>query len=270
MVPRRRPARRSGAHRRRGEAPRRFRRAVPAGDRRQLPGSPPRRQRAARTSSPCSPRCCRATRRFAGVAVDHPADDGSRRRFGNMILSRLPVRQVYRHLLPYPGRSGSHRHAAHRGRGGRERAVRRRARHHDAPRVLFARKRSAQVEALRAIYAEGHGHARRRRDRRPTAGRSTRIRGRRRRSSPATSTSSPTTRCMRGCSAPFADGTPPLVDAWEVAHPGAPHRRRSRSREGVPGDPELHCDFIFVSAELRPRVRPCASTGRRRRPTTSR
>ena len=31
-----------------------------------------------------------------GIAVDHPAEGGRRRRFGNMILSRLPVRQAYR------------------------------------------------------------------------------------------------------------------------------------------------------------------------------
>src|SRR3954469_16664821 len=31
------------------------------------------------------------------VAVDQPGRNGARRRFGNMILSRLPVRQVYRH-----------------------------------------------------------------------------------------------------------------------------------------------------------------------------
>ena len=37
-----------------------------------------------------------------GVAVDQPGDDGRRRRFGNMILSRLPVQQAFRHLLPYP------------------------------------------------------------------------------------------------------------------------------------------------------------------------
>jgi endonuclease/exonuclease/phosphatase family metal-dependent hydrolase len=37
-----------------------------------------------------------------GVAVDQPGDGDRRRRFGNMILSRLPVRQVYRYLLPYP------------------------------------------------------------------------------------------------------------------------------------------------------------------------
>src|SRR4029453_1046207 len=39
---------------------------------------------------------------IGGVAVDHPGDGGRRRKFGNMILSRLPVRQTYRHLLPSP------------------------------------------------------------------------------------------------------------------------------------------------------------------------
>ena len=52
-----------------------------------------------------------------GVAVDHPAEGGRRRRFGNMILSRLPMRQVYRHLLPSPDRSRRERHAANRRRG---------------------------------------------------------------------------------------------------------------------------------------------------------
>jgi endonuclease/exonuclease/phosphatase family metal-dependent hydrolase len=36
-----------------------------------------------------------------GIAVDVPGGQ-RRRRFGNMILSRLPVRQIYRHLLPSP------------------------------------------------------------------------------------------------------------------------------------------------------------------------
>jgi endonuclease/exonuclease/phosphatase family metal-dependent hydrolase len=36
------------------------------------------------------------------AAVDVPDERGGRRRFGNMILSRLPVRQVFRHSLPWP------------------------------------------------------------------------------------------------------------------------------------------------------------------------
>jgi len=46
---------------------------------------------------------------IGGVAVDHPGDGGRRRKFGNMILSRLPVRQAYRHLLPSPIDPGKRR-----------------------------------------------------------------------------------------------------------------------------------------------------------------
>src|SRR6185503_7008033 len=35
-------------------------------------------------------------------AVDVPDGKGGRRRFGNMVLSRLPVRQVFNHSLPWP------------------------------------------------------------------------------------------------------------------------------------------------------------------------
>ena len=72
-----------------------------------------------------------------GVAVDQPGRNGARRRFGNMILSRLPVRQVYRHALPYPldpGVPGMPRLAVE---AVVARAVRRGARDHDAPRVLL-------------------------------------------------------------------------------------------------------------------------------------
>jgi endonuclease/exonuclease/phosphatase family metal-dependent hydrolase len=40
--------------------------------------------------------------RITGVAVDNSAPDGTRRRFGNMILSRYPVRWALRTLLPWP------------------------------------------------------------------------------------------------------------------------------------------------------------------------
>ena len=40
-----------------------------------------------------------------GVAVEVPDGAGGRRRFGNLILSRLPIRQVFRHTLPWPAES---------------------------------------------------------------------------------------------------------------------------------------------------------------------
>lgn len=39
---------------------------------------------------------------FFGAAVDEFTGDGSRRRFGNLVASRLPVAQVQHHVLPWP------------------------------------------------------------------------------------------------------------------------------------------------------------------------
>ena len=195
-----------------------------------------------------------------GVATDHPAEGGGRRRFGNMILSRLPVRQVYRHLLPSPvdpGVNGMARLAV-------EAVI-------AAPfgdlRVVTThlewyslKQRSAQVEALRAIYAEGRAHAR-------LGGIVDESGG------PFHTYLRPAATVICGdfnleydhplharMLAPFADGTPPLADAWDLAHPGVPYPATFKVHEKwVPNDPELHCDFVFLSPELHPRLRAVRS-----------
>jgi endonuclease/exonuclease/phosphatase family metal-dependent hydrolase len=191
-----------------------------------------------------------------GIAVDVPAGNGQRRHFGNMILSRLPVGQVFRHLLPYPvdpAVNGMPRIAV-------EAVI-------DAPfgpvRVITThlefygrKKRSAQVEALRGIYAEGSGHARRGGIVDQTGGPfHTRLR-------PAATIITgdfnlePDDPLHARMGAPFDDATPPLRDAWEIAHRGQPHPATFKIYEKErPGEPELHCDFIFVSQDLAPRVR---------------
>lgn len=195
-----------------------------------------------------------------GFAVDHPADDGRRRRFGNLILSRLPVRQVFRYQLPSPvdpGVNGMARVAVE--------AVL------TAPfgdlRVITThlewysvRQRSAQVEALRGIYAEGHAHARQG----SIVDRS---------GSPFETYPRPAATVICGdfnleyvdalharMLAPFADGTPALINAWDLVHAGVPYPGTFKVHEKwVPGDPELHCDFFFVSPELAARVRDVRS-----------
>jgi endonuclease/exonuclease/phosphatase family metal-dependent hydrolase len=192
---------------------------------------------------------------IGGVAVDQLGEGGKRRRFGNMILSRLPVLQAYRHTLPYPA-------------------------DHDAPsmprvaveavvsagfgnmRVITTHleyysqvKRSAQVEALRTIYAEGYRYADNPRTSVQDEG-------------PYQAFARPADTVITGdfnlepddplharmCAA-FDDGTPSLFDAWPTANPGTPHPPTFRIYEKQePGDPELHCDFIFVSDALRPRL----------------
>ena len=191
-----------------------------------------------------------------GVAVDVPAEEGERRHFGNMIFSRYPVGQVFRHLLPYPvdpGVNGMPRIAL-------EAVV-------SAPfgdiRVITTHleyygktKRTAQIEALRAVYAEGSGHARHGSIVDTSGG-------------PFHTRPRPAAMIITGdfnlepddplharMGEPFADGTPPLADAWEVAHPDDPHPATFKIYEKEElGEPEQHCDFIFVSADLVPRVR---------------
>jgi endonuclease/exonuclease/phosphatase family metal-dependent hydrolase len=191
----------------------------------------------------------------AGIATDHPGQGVRRRRFGNMILSRLPVRQIYRHLLPSPvdpGVNGMSRIAIEAVVTASFGDVRVLTTHLE----YYSRKqRSAQVETLRAIYAEGHGHAR--------AGSIVDTTG-----GPFHTYLLPTATIVTGdfnlepddplharMLETFADGTPPLFDAWEVAHPDEPHPATFKVYEkDFPAQPESRCDFIFVSAELEPRI----------------
>jgi len=191
-----------------------------------------------------------------GVAVDVPAPAGARRHFGNMILSRLPVGQVFRHLLPYPvdpGVNGMPRIAVEAVIDAASGPVRVITTHLE---YYGKKKRTAQVEALRTIYAEGSGHAR--------LGGIVDTSG-----GPFHTRPRPASTIITGdfnlepddplharMGASFADGTPPLRDAWEVAHPGVTHASTFKIYEKqAPDEPELHCDFIFVSADLAPRVR---------------
>ena len=191
-----------------------------------------------------------------GVAVDQPGDGDRRRRFGNMILSRLPVRQVYRYLLPYPcdpGVPAMPRIAIEAVVGAPSGDLRVITTHVE---YYSAKQRMAQAEALRAIYAEGHAYARDAQVKMSGGGpfqtfirpRATVITG--------DCNFEPDSPEHRRILEPFADGTPPLRDAWDVAHPGAAHPSTFKIYEKKrPDEPELHCDFIFVGDELRERVR---------------
>jgi endonuclease/exonuclease/phosphatase family metal-dependent hydrolase len=119
-----------------------------------------------------------------------------------------------------------------------------------------ARQRMAQVEALRAIYAEGHAYARDAQVTMSDGGpfqtfvrpRGTIITG--------DCNFEPDSDEHRRMLTPFADATPPLRDAWQIVHAGVPHPPTFKIYEKkIPDEPELHCDFIFIGDELRERVR---------------
>ncbi len=190
-----------------------------------------------------------------GAGVDALAPDGSRRAFGNLILSRLPVLQALRVQLPWPA----------------DPEVK------SMPRVLIdatvqapfgplrvmtthleyysARQRSAQVAAIRSHHAEACDRARR-----PGA------RGKPEtpfQSYPQTASAiltadfnfRPDDLLYARLQAPFPHGAPALVDAWTLAHPGAPHAHTNGVYDRVQWPQPYACDFIFVTDDLRARVR---------------
>jgi len=191
-----------------------------------------------------------------GIGVDVPDDRGGRRQFGNLLLSRLPVRQVARHLLPWPGDAD---HAVmprvaveavvESADVGELRVTCTHLGYHSAA------QRLAQVEGLRALHAQAWSH------RAPPA-RLDASRGPFHwRPRPAAGIVCGDFNCEPGSAGharmlePFADGAPAFRDAWQLAHAGRPHDDTVGLYDTVQWPRRLACDFAFVSADLAPRVR---------------
>lgn len=196
-----------------------------------------------------------------GAASDLPDGLGGRRRFGNMILSRLPLGQVFRHALPFPPDPA----VPAMPRMALEATVmvplgplRLITTHLE---YYSGRQRLAQVEALRRIHAEGSGQAAT-----PHA---------------ATDADPPFTVLPRGAglvvcgdfnaapdseavarlSMPFDAGIAPLRDAWRLLNGENPHPATA-GVEKSPYFPQPLCyDFAFVSDDLAPRVRTLTVDG---------
>ena len=196
---------------------------------------------------------------LAGPATDAPGGDGAgggRRLFGNMILSRLPVLQVFRHLLPWPadpGLKSMQRMALEATLETPLGPLRVTTTHLE---YYSAVQRAAQVERLRELHREAVAQARAVR--------------------PGDASSGPFEFVPRGAAAvltgdcnfrpdsaeharlvaPFDDATPPYRDAWAIAHTGRPHAPTVGLHDKAqwPGAP-FTFDFVCVSADLAPRVR---------------
>jgi endonuclease/exonuclease/phosphatase family metal-dependent hydrolase len=200
---------------------------------------------------------------IAGVAVDSAAPDGTRRRFGNLILSRYPVHWALRALLPWPADPGLR----------------------SMPRVLVealveapfgplrvmtahleyysALQRAAQLEALRTRHEEGCAHALA--------------------NEPGEASEGPFERQLQTVSAiltgdfnlrpddplhgrlgdGFADArVPALEDVWQRLHPDTPQPPTLGVHDCHQWPDRFACDFIFASSDLRARLRAVAVDAR--------
>jgi endonuclease/exonuclease/phosphatase family metal-dependent hydrolase len=190
-----------------------------------------------------------------GVPVDAPAGAGARRRFGNLVLSRYPLQQVFRHSLPWP----AHDDVPSMPRMLLEVVV-------ETPvgrlRVMTTHlefysnvQRAAQVERIRELHAEACGHARSKVSTKKDVG-------------PFKPFPRPESAILCGdfnvpggtgdpdyarLQQPIA-GAPRLVDAWTLANPGVAQPPTFCLHDTTYGDPYT-CDFIFVTEDLAARVK---------------
>ena len=193
----------------------------------------------------------------AGIATDtRPRDGAPRKRFGNLLLSRWPVRQALRHLLPWPAEDGV--------RSMQRVAVEATL---DTPLGLLrvttthleyyaARQRAAQVERLRELQREAAAHAREQRPGSATEGAFEPVP----RGAPAVLAGDlnclPDDPALARLLEPIDAATPPYRDAWPLAHPGRPHEATVGLHDKAqwPGEP-FTFDFVLVSDDLAGRVR---------------
>jgi endonuclease/exonuclease/phosphatase family metal-dependent hydrolase len=174
------------------------------------------------------------------------AGGGGRRRFGNLILSRLPVGRVLRHSLPWPADGGVPSmprvalEAAIRTAWGWVRTI---TTHLE---FYSERQRSAQIERLLEINAEAVGHSNADPSSRDDEG-------------PFHPQPRPAAGVLTGDFNMKPDDPlrarlrPAFIDAWEQANPGVAHA--PTFREDAPGEPPYCCDYVFLTADLKDRVR---------------
>jgi endonuclease/exonuclease/phosphatase family metal-dependent hydrolase len=195
-----------------------------------------------------------------GVAVDVLASGGDRREFGNAIITRLPILQVFRRLLPWPADpsvTSMQRSAVEVVLELASGPLRVTTTHLE---YYSAKQRAAQVEALREQQIEAAGHAAAqapakegpfRTMPRPASGVLT-----------ADFNFSPDDPSHARLQSALAAGVPAYRDAWQLRHPGKPHAPTAGVYDKLqwPGPP-FACDFIFVTEDLAQRVEDVVVNG---------
>ncbi|WP_341648722.1 endonuclease/exonuclease/phosphatase family protein [Thauera humireducens] len=190
-----------------------------------------------------------------GAGMDVPDGGGGRALFGNLLLSRLPVGQVFRHMLPAPGRSGAAGHAAGVRRGSGRRTRWPAAHPDDAPGVLLRppARRAGGRAARPAGRSRGAGEAAGAgKESNPTFAAWPR---------PASAIVCGDFNCEPGSAEyarmqmPLGDDVPAWRDAWSLLNPGVPHPPSVGLHGADWPDRAYCCDFFFVTEDLAPRLR---------------
>lgn len=189
-----------------------------------------------------------------GASSDLAGEHGQRRLFGNLILSRLPVLQVFRHSLPchaYDAVACMPRMALEAVVYCGAYSVRVITTHLE---YYSAEQRMDQLQKLRAIHDEAFSQVQHPAD---TADLDAPFQV------PARPVSSiycgdfncePQSDEIRTLLQPFASGAPALLDAWPVANPNLPHAA-TVGLNGCPWPDRAYCcDYFFVSVDWRGRV----------------
>lgn len=190
-----------------------------------------------------------------GAATDVPDGRGGRSVFGNAILTRLPVGQVWRHLLPWPAEPDA---------PSMQRVLVEAVVEADVGplRVMTAhleyysqRQREIQIDAIRRLHAEACAMS----ARSPLAeeaGGSFEVFPRPAEAVLCGDMNFPAWAAERArLLAPFADGEPVFRDAWDVLHPGEPHACTVGIHPvGFVDHPESF-DFVFVTEGLAGRLK---------------
>lgn len=182
--------------------------------------------------------------------VDVPGAGGRRARFGNLILSRLPVGRVLRHSLPWPPAP----EVPSMPRVAVEAVI-------EAPfgqvRLLCTHleyysheHRAAQIGRLRSLHAEACG--KQKPVDKPGAFRTY--------PRPASAivcgdfNMPPEDPLHAVMKSPIAPGIAKFLDAWEARNPGAPHPHTFHVFEQDEGQSPYCCDYVFVTEDLAPRL----------------
>ena len=191
-----------------------------------------------------------------GPATDLPDGRGGRKQFGNLILSRLPVGQVWRHLLPWPpdpAVPSMQRVLVEAVVDTEFGPVRVMTTHLE----YYSRsQREAQIDAVRRLHAEACAHALAPRPGEGEQGGSFEVFDRPVSAILCGDMNYPAEALERTrMLAPYGDGTPDWQDSWTLLHGDAPHAPTVGVHKVDFVDRPSCFDHIFLTGDLAPRLR---------------